>query len=244
MGVKNKLAIVGALALAATSITSAAQAEDKLTYSFTLQAVSDYMFRGLSYSDQDPAIQSYLEFDYNIFYVAVGGSHVSYLGLYGPWEVDLYAGMRPTTGPVNWDFAVQYYMYGSADPAYKSSQLDYVEFKAAASTALAKNLTAGVTTYFTPDQGFATPVTKTAEGTLSYALPQVGVFTPTLSGLYGWSDADLDGWFLGDTSYTYWNAGLKLGVEKLFFDFRYWDTSIDNELADARFVFSAGIVLP
>lgn len=244
MGVKKQLGIVGTLALAAASIAGAAQAEDKLTYSFTLQAVSDYMFRGLSYTDQEPTLQSYLEFDYNIFYAAIGGSHVDYLGLYGPWEVDLYAGLRPTTGPINWDLAVQYYMYGSADPAYKSSQLDYVEFKVAASTALTKSLTVGVTGYVTPDQGFATPVTKTLEGTASYALPQLGVFTPTLSGLYGWSDADLAGWFLGDTDYTYWNGGLKLGVEKLFFDFRYWDTSIDHELADARFVFSAGIVLP
>ncbi len=24
--------------------------------------------------------------------------------------------------------------------------------------------------------------------------------------------------------YTYWNAGLKLAVDKYFMDFRYWDT--------------------
>jgi hypothetical protein len=50
-------------------------------------------------------------------------------------------------------------------------------------------------------------------------------------------------------SYTYWNAGLKLTVEKYFMDFRYWDTDISSSdpvhgVADSRFVFSAGVTLP
>ncbi len=52
-------------------------------------------------------------------------------------------------------------------------------------------------------------------------------------------------------NYTYWNAGLILGVEKFVFDFRYWDTDLDstavdiyNGLDDARFVFSAKVTLP
>jgi hypothetical protein len=45
--------------------------------------------------------------------------------------------------------------------------------------------------------------------------------------------------------YTYWNAGLALSVEKFTFDFRYWDTNIqDDGLADERFVFTASITLP
>jgi len=52
------------------------------------------------------------------------------------------------------------------------------------------------------------------------------------------------GAFLGEKDYTYWNAGLKLAVDKYFMDFRYWDTNIDNTLSDSRFVFSAGVTLP
>ncbi|MBC7831271.1 MAG: hypothetical protein H7Y62_04540, partial [Hyphomicrobium sp.] len=56
-----------------------------------------------------------------------------------------------------------------------------------------------------------------------------------------------------DDEYYYWNAGLALTVEKLTFDFRYWDTNIGGDafdicanagLCDERFVFTAKVVLP
>jgi hypothetical protein len=55
---------------------------------------------------------------------------------------------------------------------------------------------------------------------------------------------------LGIDSYTYWNAGVALSVEKFTFDFRYWDTDFstgipsDDGLADERFVFTASVTLP
>ncbi len=63
--------------------------------------------------------------------------------------------------------------------------------------------------------------------------------------------------FNGFDSYTYWNAGVALVVEKLTFDFRYWDTdgggrssrlclgvSCISGYCDERFVFSATVALP
>ena len=57
--------------------------------------------------------------------------------------------------------------------------------------------------------------------------------------------------FNGFDSYTYWNAGLALAVEKLTFDFRYWDTDAPDTAASClsdycseRFVFSATVTLP
>ena len=62
--------------------------------------------------------------------------------------------------------------------------------------------------------------------------------------------------FNGFDSYTYWNAGVALAVEKLTFDFRYWDTdaagrrsrpacgSCISGYCDERFVFSATVALP
>ena len=89
-----------------------------------------------------------------------------------------------------------------------------------------------------PDQSNADEA-STIEGTLAYELPSVGVFTPTVSGLVGWTEN------FGAGEYTYWNAGLALAVDKFTFDFRYWDTDISNDgLADERFVFTASITLP
>ena len=53
----------------------------------------------------------------------------------------------------------------------------------------------------------------------------------------------------GKDHYYYWNAGLTLAVEKLSFDFRYWDTDISGCTGgvfscDERFVFSATVAVP
>lgn len=244
MGSKQIAGLAGVVALSLVTAAQPARADSKFSYSVTGSVVSDYMFRGLSYNDESPTLQAYVELGYDIFYVGFAGTHVEYLGVYGPWEFDVYVGFRPTTGPINWDIAAQYYRYGSEDSTLSPDDLDYVEFKIAASTNLTKSLTVGLAGFYTPDQDLAVVDTKSVEGTASYAFPQVGIFTPTVSGLIGWTGADTDGFFLGEKEYTYWNAGLRLDVEKLYLDFRYWDTTIDHDLADSRFVFSAGITLP
>ena len=81
-----------------------------------------------------------------------------------------------------------------------------------------------------------------------FGLPKLGIFSPTISGLVGHSESGTNvyyptGYWVGEDSYTYWNAGMKLAVDKFFMDFRYWDTTLDDGLADSRFVFSAGVNL-
>lgn len=241
----NRLGSIAAVALALASLTAPVRAtDDKLTFVLAPQATSDYIFRGLSYSNEKPTLQAYGEVGYNIFYAGFWASGNDYIGTLGPWELDGFIGARPVTGGVSWDVAVWWYNFGSRDPALSRSDLDYVEFKLGASISPVTNLTLGLTGYYTPDQDLAMTESTTVEGTMSYVLPQVGVFVPTLSGLLGWTGGNTDGFFLGEKEYAYWNAGVKLGIEKLFMDFRYWDTNIDNDLADTRFVFTVGINLP
>ena len=117
----------------------------------------------------------------------------------------------------------------------------------------------GTTLYWTPDNTGETGDVFTIESVAAYTLPTVGIFTPTISGTYGSVYGDIgDGFSVGggtEDEYKYWNAGLSLAVEKFTFDFRYWDTNIDQEVAgsgacvsqglcDERFVFSAKVVLP
>lgn len=242
---RTKLAaVVAAVGAALVAVGTPSWADDKLTYSFTPQGTSDYIFRGLSYSSEQPAVQTYVEVNYNIFYAAFWTSRTDYLGVYGPWEFDTFLGARPVTGPITWDVGVWWYNFGSKDPVLTSGDLDYFEFKLGASITPVENVTLNVTGYYTPDQDLAVVDTKTIEGSLSYVLPQVGQFTPTLSGLVGWAGSDTDGFFLGKKDYVYWNGGVKLNVEKFFMDFRYWDTTIGHDFADERFVFTAGVSLP
>ncbi len=241
---------VGALALALGATLTGAQAEDrKLGYAVTVTGASDYMFRGISYTDESPTVNLYTEVNYGIAYIAFWTSNIDF-GVLGPWEQDFYAGIRPVTGPVSWDLAAYYYTYGNRDHGAfgSTSDVSYVEFKVGATATPVTNLTVGATVWLQPDQGYAATDNISVEGSLAYTLPKVGVFEPILSGLLGHSESGTNqyyatGYWLGEDSYTYWNAGMKVNVEKFFMDLRYWDTTIDDGLADSRFVFSAGVNL-
>ena len=284
--IKSFLGAVGVAAIAALSMSTAALAADlgtpaaapaaeeerKFGYSVTISGTSDYIFRGISYTNSDPAFQPFIEFTYGTpnltWYLDFWGSNIAQP--FGPFEVDMYAGVRPVTGPVAWDLGVLYYTYPNnsigescvGTPGCYTGQGDYVEFKLAATyTTDIKNLAVGATGYFTPDQGLNWGQTETIEGNAAYTLPTYHTFTPVLSGVIGYTHGD-SGFspILGAagpndlTSYVYWNAGLKLTVDKYFMDFRYWDTNIDKSdlqtaggvfgNVNSRFVFTAGVNLP
>jgi len=256
-------ALCGSAGVALLALSGAAQA-DQFSWSASLTGTSDYVFRGISQTDQDPTIQGSLGFEYGMFYAGAWASGLDFgppstgFGQDAEIEVDWYGGIKPTwknspVGDVNFDFGVIYYSYpGAADPA---AELDYVELKAGYSFAspFIKNLTTGGTFYWSPDYGGEVGSVWTSESTASYALPKVGVFDPTISGLLGYQkgeDAAYNGG--GEDHYYYWNAGLTLAVENLSFDFRYWDTDLDPGglcstgplQCDERFVFSATVALP
>lgn len=259
--------VIGAAAAAGLvlgAISGQAAAEDRqFGYTWTITGASDYLFRGYSFTGNDPTVNSYLEMTYGIAYLGFWTSNIDTgdKGL-GPWEQDVYLGIRPVTGPLNWDIGVLYYLYGNkanevdeATDGLLSSiwDTDYFEFKIAVTTSPIKNLTLGVTGYWTPDQDYAIPESETIEGSAAYTLPQVGIFTPTISGQVGYWNFESNsiypnGYLATNTGvtdgYLYWNAGVKLAVEKFTFDLRYYDTELDSDLADERFFFSAAVTLP
>jgi uncharacterized protein (TIGR02001 family) len=267
--IKAFLGAAGVAAIAALGMSSAALADDaadgerKFGYSITIAGTSDYIFRGISFTNQDPAFQPFIEFTYGTpkltWYLDFWGSNIA--EPFGPFELDIYAGVRPVTGPVSWDLGVLYYTYpnnsiGSPEFPGPDNEGDYVEFKIAASITPMTNLTTGLAAYYTPDQGFNYGETWTIEGNAAYTLPNFHMFTPVISGVVGYTAGSRNeaGLFsicaCNADNYVYWNAGLKLTVEKYFMDFRYWDTNlsrsdgIDTALSDSRFVFTAGVNLP
>lgn len=250
MTCKRSLGLACAAIIAVNGMVAGARAEDRaLGYAVTVAGGSDYIFRGISYTDESPTVSLYTEASYGIAYVALWTSNIDF-GVLGSWEQDVYVGIRPVTGPVSWDLAAYYYMYGNRDHGAfgSTSDVDYVEFKIGATATPIDKLTATATVWFQPDQGYAATENVSVETSLSYALPKWGVLEPSISGLIGHSVSGTNkyyatGYWLGEDSYTYWNAGLKVTVDKFFMDLRYWDTTIDDGLADPRFVFSAGVNL-
>src|SRR6516162_792694 len=77
--------------------------------------MSDYMWRGISQSAHSPSVTAYTELRYNYasslqFYGAISGESISFPNRAAA-EIDLYGGVRPTFGPVAFDFGYWYYDY-------------------------------------------------------------------------------------------------------------------------------------
>jgi uncharacterized protein (TIGR02001 family) len=263
---RSVAALCGSAGVALLALSGAAAAEE-LSWSASLTGTSDYVFRGISQTDNDPTIQGSIGVSYGMFYAGGWASGLDFgddpattTGGDAQVEIDWYGGIKPTwthspVGPVNFDFGVLYYTYpGAHDP---SGDLDYVELKAGYSLAspFIKNLTTGSTFYWSPDYSGEVGDVWTSESSASYALPKIWLFDPTLSGLLGYEKGSSSDGFNGGGKdhYYYWNAGLTLAVENLSFDFRYWDTDLDPGglcaesgvfQCDERFVFSTTLALP
>ena len=143
-------------------------------------------------------------------------------------KLDCYAGIKPTWGPLTFDFGVIYYTYpgDGFTLAADSADLDYVEARLVSVARRSPTLTVGATVYYSDDSFGSTGEVWTVEGTAAYTFHTIGPFTPTISGVLGHVESEDPAYlaFNGFDSYTYWNAGVALAVEKLTFDFRYWDT--------------------
>ncbi len=262
--------VVGAMTLSVDAradgyeVAKAAPAEEsrKFTYAFTLGAVSDYTFRGIAQSDNDPTIQGAIDIGYGIAYAGVWSSGIDFEALGSPAqvEIDYYGGIRPTWGPLAFDFGILYYSYPGQNwnPGINLPGIGYWELKAGVSGAPVTNLTLGATAYYAWDYSVSTGPVWTGEGSAAYTFHAVGPFTPTVSAVIGYQKAEDVAAFVaanGYDQYTYWNAGLALAVDKLTFAFRYWDTAdASNPLSDTltcinhhcdeRFIFSAKVTGP
>jgi len=261
MTVSRRVAALAGSAGVALLALSGPALSDEFAWSASLTGTSDYVFRGISQTDNDPTIQGSIGITYGIFYAGGWASGLDFgPGSDAEIEIDWYGGIKPSWkspfGTVDFDFGVIYYTYpGFSDPP--GAEADYVEFKAGYSlpSLFIKNLTTGTTVFYSPEYGGEVGEVWTTESVASYTLPKVWVFDPTISGLLGWQKGELsDGFNVGgDDEYYYWNAGLALGVDNITFDFRYWDSNIGGDagglcagenFCDSRFVFTGKVAVP
>ncbi len=126
---RSRLFATAALCVAALSTTPAMAADVGNGFSVTGGAtiVTDYRFRGISLSDEDPAIQGTLNLNHSSgFYAGVWGSSLDDTPTYGEVELDLYAGWRgEIASGTTFDVGLLYYYYPFGDgPAGPS---DYFE---------------------------------------------------------------------------------------------------------------------
>ncbi len=93
--------------LAALSFAAPAFAGET-TVSYNVGAASDYIWRGTSQTNSDPEIFAGADISSGPLYA---GTWVSNVGFAAGTEVDLYAGFKPTLGPVTFDLGILSYNY-------------------------------------------------------------------------------------------------------------------------------------
>lgn len=202
-----KLTRASLLAIALASAAGSAVAEGDL--STNVAVTNDYVWRGVSQTDNNPALQAGVDYTNGAFYVGGWASNVDF-GSDADIEVDIYGGFRGAfTDSLSWDVGVIGYVYPGED------DLNFLEVKAGLGYTV-EALSLGATAYYDPDNK-----NTYLEGTGSYA------FTEKLKGLASVGNYSFDGG--GD--YTNWSLGGAYAFDLFDLTVKYTDTDIDDAIA-------------
>ena len=106
-----KLALCAATASLAMAAAGSVTAEE--SFGFNVGVASDYVFRGVSQTEENPQLSDGWDYCNGIFYAGGWASNVDF-GDGTDAEIDLYAGVKPTWGDVTFDFGAIYYGYVNA----------------------------------------------------------------------------------------------------------------------------------
>ncbi len=110
----KKSLLVAAVAISALFAGGAAMAQDEAgALSYNLAVTSDYVWRGISQTDESAALQGGIDYKKGLFYTGAWASNVDFA--YGDdkasTELDLYLGLTPTLGNYSFDFGAIAYTY-------------------------------------------------------------------------------------------------------------------------------------
>lgn len=215
MKLLNTVTLAGAAALALLASAGAASAQEA-TITANIAVTSDYVFRGYSQSNEDPAVQGGVDVTIgSSFYAGVWASNVDF-GDNTEAEIDIYGGFRGETKGYNWDVGLVTYLYAPG----ANQDYDYAELKVAVSRAIGP-VTAGAAVYFSPDFFGADKEATYAELNAAYATSIAGL---SVSGAVGQQ------WLSVSNDYATWNLGATYAFAgtPLSLDLRYTDTDIDS----------------
>ena len=214
-----KAGILGLAILGGMTLPTYAGDPPKLALTGSAWLTTDYMFRSISNTNEDPAVQPEFDLTYGMFYAGIWGSN-THAPVFGDGvEIDYYVGITPKWKNITFNFGGLYYTFPGA------SEIDYFEALAGASWT-GGAWTLGIKDYWSPDNFQFFDESNAIEGSIAYAFSGklFNFFSPSISGLVGYQAYED---IVPD--YTYWNAGLTLGfMEHWSVDVRYWDTDYNS----------------
>lgn len=222
---------------ASALVACASAAAEDFSFSGGVALTTDYVFRGISQTNEKPAIQGNIDLNHTSgFYAGIWGSNVDFKdGGQAQAEFDLYAGIGSEAGPWGWDVGYLYYVYPGADSC-GSEKCNYDYWEVYGSLSYGFDL-------FTPTLG------------VYWANDYFG---STGTAWYPYLDVDVP---LGETglglglhlghqtideasNYTDWKVGLTYPVLGVDLELAYTDTNLSKndcggeDICDARAVFT------
>ena len=240
------MSLAAAMMVSTAKTASADEVSDTMgfpgEFSANVAIVTDYRFRGITQSDEDPAIQG--GFDY-------GASLTDDIGLYlGIWassvnfndgdeasiELDYYGGITLDIEGVGVDFGLIYYTYPTASSGLN---YDYVEGKIALSYNPIESVGLGVGYNYSPDYFGSSGSFHYPNASIEYT-PDLGLPVPvTLDATIGYSMID-DAAAFGAGDYLDWTAGIGTEVKGINLKLQYVDNDLSGSIGDATVVFTIG----
>jgi uncharacterized protein (TIGR02001 family) len=122
---RKSLASIAVAAALAVPTLAAAQAAAASPVAGNISLVSDYRFRGLTQTFEEPALQGGFDYAHSSgFYVGNWNSSIADTFFGGsPLEMDFYAGYKPTFGDITLDLGILYYYYPGSSPKIDNTEL-------------------------------------------------------------------------------------------------------------------------
>lgn len=232
------MGLMGSLAVAGTTAPAFADGEEAASSGFSgyITLTSDYRFRGISQSDNDPALQAAINYTHESgLFVEAWASNVDFTQFGDPdtsIEVDLTAGYQASLTDLT-DFSIKavYYWYPDEDTAPGVDDLSYWEFIAGISRKLGST-TLTLETAYTPEYASDGGAAWAVTGGLEFPLMDKLWFFDGLTGsghfgVQAYDDPDI---LNPIADYTFWDLGLSTSYGGITLDARY----VDNDLDDAE----------
>jgi uncharacterized protein (TIGR02001 family) len=213
--------------------------------------MTDYMWRGITQSAHEPSVAAYFEPRYNInpnlqLYVGLSGESIKFPNKAAA-EIDFYGGIRPTLGPVAFDFGLWYYYYPGGDSTYLTdnfgvftafSDASFWEVYGHATWTVNDYIALGANAFYTPSYLHTGADGLYYSGTVKLTAPSS--WLP--GGIGAYASGELGYQYLGTTnadgfvyitpvdlpSYTTWNVGVGFTWKVFTLDLRYSDTNLSK----------------
>jgi uncharacterized protein Gcw-chp len=269
---KVVLSVVAALAVSAAAPAFAADLPSKAPavapapppspwdIAFGSAIMNDYIFRGVTQSNHRGSVAAYFEPRYNInsnlqLYAGISGESIKFANAAAA-EIDFYGGVRPTFGPLAFDFGFWYYDYPGGTcfgggPLVVPCPNVYANGNAAKSVAsfyevygkVAYTWTDwvfGANFYYSPNFLNLGATGDYLSGTIKFTAPEkmaIGPFGWYVSGEFGHQWLGTSDAFYGVpgspnginyADYNTWNVGFGMTWKVFTLDLRYSDTDLSK----------------